>query len=61
MLSSRVVHFFISFIVSFLSFFIIARSEGGVGFGVWVLLFFALFFLPIPVLILKFNLLVYIF
>jgi len=38
--------FFISFAVSFLSLFIIARSEGGAGFGVWVSLFrsFALFY-----------------
>jgi len=60
MLSSRAVYFFISFIVSFLSFFIIAQSEGGVGFGVWVLLFFALF-LSMPVLIFELNLLVYTF
>jgi len=59
MLSSRVVYFFISFAVSFLSLFIIARSEGGAGFGVWVLLFCS--FLPLPVFIPEFSLLVYIF
>jgi len=59
--------FFISFAIYFLSLFIIARSEGGAGFGVWVLLFcsFALllfcYFLSLPVLIFKFNLLVHIF
>ena len=58
MFSSRVVYFFISFAVPFLSLFIIARSEGGAGFGVWVLLFCS--FLSLPVLIFEFNLLVYI-